>query len=265
MKWFKHQSAARNDEKIARLEDKCGLEGYGFYFKMLEIVAEVIDSTDRCEVTYSMSRWGRQTNVTTKKWLFLSSCCADVGLMIVQRCNDDITVNIPNLLKYRDNHTKNLQVTSKQEKEKEIEKERDSTTVVTRDASEQKKQSSGDDKPTQGMQWVEYFVNKQGFQIHEAQTAKTVPMFVHWAELGVTIADVELAIMSATQTLNGKKASNPVYYRRFVEQVMLEKQKNLSNTGQVNNSGSYQQRGQYTPKTAHNIAVSLAWLAEEHA
>lgn len=123
MKWFKHQAAARNDERIARLEDKAGLEGYGFYFKMLEIVAEVIDSSDRCDVTYSMSRWGRQTNVSTKKCLFLLQCCADVGLMIVQRVGDDMVVKIPNLLKYRDNHTKNLQVTSKQEVEVEVEVE----------------------------------------------------------------------------------------------------------------------------------------------
>lgn len=132
MKWFKHLSTARNDERIARLEDKCGLEGYGFYFKMLELVAEAIDQSDKCVVTYSMSRWGRQTNITTKKWLFLASCCADVDLMIVQRCNDDITVNIPNLLKYRDNHTKNLQVTSQQDIDKykeDKDKERDIKTT----------------------------------------------------------------------------------------------------------------------------------------
>lgn len=125
MKWFKHQSTARNDERLARLEDKAGLEGYGFYFKMLEIVAEIIDSTDRCEVTYSMSRWARQVNVTTKKFLFLSQCCADVGLILVRRTGDDIAVNIPNLLKYRDNHTKNLQATSKQEVEVDKEEERE--------------------------------------------------------------------------------------------------------------------------------------------
>lgn len=119
MKWFKHQATARNDERIARLEDKAGLEGYGFYFKMLEIVAEVIDSTNRHEVTYSLSRWGRQVNVTTKKFVFLVQCCHDVGLMIAQRVDDDMIVKIPNLLKYRDNHTKNLQVTSKQEEEEE--------------------------------------------------------------------------------------------------------------------------------------------------
>lgn len=127
MKWFKHTSTARNDERIARLEDKAGLEAYGFYFKMLEIVAEVIDATDRHEVTYSLSRWGRQANISTKKFVFLSQCCAEVGLMLVQRCNDDMTVKIPNLLKYRDNHTKNLQVTYKQELEedKEIDKDKE--------------------------------------------------------------------------------------------------------------------------------------------
>lgn len=129
MKWFKHQSTARNDERLARLEDKAGLEGYGFYFKMLEIVAEVIDESDRHEVTYSLSRWGRQANITSKKFIFLAQCCSDVGLMIVQRCDNDYTVKIPNLLKYRDNHTKNLQAACKQEVEEEIdievEKEKD--------------------------------------------------------------------------------------------------------------------------------------------
>lgn len=121
MKWFKHQASARNDERIARLEDKAGLEGYGFYFKMLEIVAEVIDGTDRCEVTYSLSRWGRQSNISTKKFMTLVQCCSDVGLMLVQRAGDDMTVKIPNLLKYRDNHTKNLQAACKQEVEEETE------------------------------------------------------------------------------------------------------------------------------------------------
>lgn len=130
MKWFKHQSTARNDERIAQLEDKAGLEGYGFYFKLLEIVAEVIDSSDRHEVTYSISRWGRQTNITTKKFLFLVQCCHDVGLMSAQRVGDSVIVKIPNLLKFRDNHTKNLQATYKQDKEKEKEKEKDIETDI---------------------------------------------------------------------------------------------------------------------------------------
>jgi Domain of unknown function (DUF4373) len=125
MKWFKHESQARNDERISRLEDKAGLEGYGFYFKLLEIVASNMDSSNGCGMTYSLSRWGRQANISTKKAVFLLQCCHDVSLIIAQRVNDDMTVNIPNLLKYRDNHTKNLQATSKQELELELDKELD--------------------------------------------------------------------------------------------------------------------------------------------
>lgn len=141
MKWFKHLSTASNDERISALEDKVGLEGYGFYFKMLELVAEVMDASGNCEVTYSLTRWGRRTNITSKKWLFLAQCCADVGLITIQRSADDaltnaqrsadkpvtseqqITVKIPNLLKYRDNYSKNLQATNKQDIEVDIDKE----------------------------------------------------------------------------------------------------------------------------------------------
>jgi len=113
MRWFKHLSAARNDERIADLEDRAGLEGYGFFFKMLEIVAEAMDNSDKCDATFSVSRWARQVNVTTKKFLFLVQCCADVGLMSVQ-CQSDvspissrkITVKIPKLLKYKDDFSK---------------------------------------------------------------------------------------------------------------------------------------------------------------
>ena len=225
MKWFKHLSTARNDEKIARLEDKCGLEGYGFYFKMLELVAESVDQTDRFEVTYSISRWGRQVNISSKKWLYLSQCCADVGLMLVCRCNDDVTVKIPNLLKHRDNHTKNLQVTCKQEKEKEKEVEIDKDTYLLiageREDHDAKNKLALDDS----MRWVEFFVNEKGFRIHEAQTAKTVPMFVDWVARGVTIADVELAMITAHNFFGKDKAENPTGYRKFVNTVLIEKQK----------------------------------------
>lgn len=130
MKWFKHFSTARNDERISRLEDKTSLEGYGFYFKLLEIVGEAMDETDKHDVTYSLSRWGRQINITSKKFLFLLQCCSDVGLITVQRHSDNINVKIPNLLKFRDNYTKNLQATSKQEVEVEVEVEKKKSNVT---------------------------------------------------------------------------------------------------------------------------------------
>ena len=110
MKWFKHETSARHSEKLAALEEKTGLEGYGFYFKTLEIIAGLMDETDRHEAEFSPTSWARQTNISTKKWLYLAQCASDVGLMIVQCGADVVSVKIPKLLKRRDNYTKNLQV-----------------------------------------------------------------------------------------------------------------------------------------------------------
>jgi hypothetical protein len=124
MKWFKHDSSARNSEKIAALEHRTGIEGYGFYFKMLEIVAGLMDENDRCEAKFSPTSWARQTNISTKKWLFLAQCCSEVGLIELQCDADVVSVKIPKLLKRRDNHTKNLQVT-KQVTDKKVSLDKD--------------------------------------------------------------------------------------------------------------------------------------------
>jgi hypothetical protein len=233
MKWFKHLSTARNDEKIARLEDKCGLEGYGFYFKILEIVAESVDETDKFEVAYSLTRWSKLVNTSTRKWVRFAIVCSELELiycktnaeLLQNYCKTPsnlVAISIPKLLKHRDNHTKHLQVTCKQEVEVEKEKE---TTVLR--ASEPEI-SPAKNKPATvetSLRWVEFFVNDLGFKIHEAQTAKTVPMFVDWVERGVTVDDVRLAMVTAHHFFGKDKADSPVGYKKFVNSVLLEKQK----------------------------------------
>lgn len=138
MKWFKHYANAADDEKIAALEERAGLEGYGFYFRLLEKICKQVDEKNISELCYSSSRWARELNITTKKFLFLSQCCADVGLITIGRCDDvdattprrapdDYLIAAPNLLKYRDNHSKNLQAKNKN-KEEDIDKEEDKET-----------------------------------------------------------------------------------------------------------------------------------------
>lgn len=137
MKWFKHDSTARNSEKLSALECRTGLEGYGFYFKTLEIVAGLMDSTDKCQASFSPASWARQTNITTKKWLFLAQCCADVGLIEFQCDADVATVRIPKLLKRRDNHTKNLQVgNAKSDKKVSLDKEKEEDKDIDKEKEE---------------------------------------------------------------------------------------------------------------------------------
>lgn len=41
--WFKHDSNARNDVKIVRLTRQLGVEGYGIYFMLIEILREQVE------------------------------------------------------------------------------------------------------------------------------------------------------------------------------------------------------------------------------
>lgn len=135
MKWFKHEVSARNDERIAHLEQLSGLEGYGFYFKLLEVVAESMDGSNKCSVSYALPKWSHMLYIHHNKFSKLLSHCEVAGLVTVKYHESNtigkklvmIEVIIPNLLKYRDNHTKNLQAAYKQELEldKELELEQE--------------------------------------------------------------------------------------------------------------------------------------------
>lgn len=99
--------------------------------------------------------------------------------------------------------------------------------------------------PEKAMQWVEYMVGEQGFGFHEAQTAKTIPLFVDWCNQKLTIDDVEQAIGIATAWLANKgksKPYSPVFYREAVNQLLNER-KNLQaqksqRVNSTNNAGS---------------------------
>lgn len=45
MKWFKHHSGASTDSKLAKLRFRYGMEGYGLYWYMLELIAMRVDKS----------------------------------------------------------------------------------------------------------------------------------------------------------------------------------------------------------------------------
>lgn len=106
MKWFKHMVNTVNDEKIADLIDRCGIEGYGYYWRVLEVIADQMDKTDKCEVVYSMSQWGRLLYSHPNKVRHVVDVMGDIGLIRSTRDGDKLRVTSPNLLKYRDEYSK---------------------------------------------------------------------------------------------------------------------------------------------------------------
>ena len=91
-----------DDEKIAELVERAGLEGYGFYFRLLEIVAANIEEDSDAVVTYSLQRWSKLTAIFQPKVLKLCQVCSELDLIKFQLSANLLKVSIPKIFKYRD-------------------------------------------------------------------------------------------------------------------------------------------------------------------
>lgn len=110
MKWFKHMTASKTDEKIAQLLDIAGLEGYGFYWTIIELIAAQVNGDDTvAEVTYSLPTLSRMTYSHHHKVSNLLGKLQVTGLMTVSKSEllgvVNYTISCPNILKYRDEWT----------------------------------------------------------------------------------------------------------------------------------------------------------------
>ena len=113
MKWFKHETDAMDSEKMKALIHEFGFEGYGWFWRIMEIVAKKMDETNRCHYTQPVSEWCLNLKVKRKKLsLFLELIQFQTNIKAVYS-EDKLRIEIPNLLKKRDNYTKDLQVADK--------------------------------------------------------------------------------------------------------------------------------------------------------
>jgi hypothetical protein len=127
MKWFKHKSDSWRDEALMKLRYESGLEGYGLYWMLVEMIAEKMDHTDRCELEMPVSFWASQTGVSVRKFGSLIKKMSDLSLISVISTGNILKIKIDNLLNNRDEHTKKLRsnsgVTPEQEGEGDIDKD----------------------------------------------------------------------------------------------------------------------------------------------
>lgn len=106
MRWFKHMTDARNDEKISALSDKFGLEGIGFYWTVLEIVAQKMNEKLQTSASFSAKKWGSFAGISAKKFQNLAEFCASLNLFEMKNEGNLISINIPKLLFIKDEHTR---------------------------------------------------------------------------------------------------------------------------------------------------------------
>ncbi len=106
MRWFKHMTATMSDERIAAYVADAGLEGYGFYWALLEVVAgQLGKDTTEATVTYPLTRWSRLLYSHHHRVGKYLGKLQGNGLVTVEYLGSDVKVTIPKLLKYRDEYS----------------------------------------------------------------------------------------------------------------------------------------------------------------
>ena len=118
MKWYQRQTNLRNDEGVGLFCDefKSRLEAKGFLSDVMDLVAEKWDPEgDEVypTVTHSFTHWSHCLHIHHHT---LSKYMGKLGVIpwVTVECGESTyTVTIPRMLKWLDNHTRNLQATNK--------------------------------------------------------------------------------------------------------------------------------------------------------
>ncbi len=107
MRWFKHMTNSSLDEKLMRLRDQFGVEGYGVYWLVLEAIArECTAKNNKFFLELPPKSWRKITEISPKKFQLFLIFSEKLGLFSVNFSKNLIRVECPNLLKYRDEYTR---------------------------------------------------------------------------------------------------------------------------------------------------------------
>lgn len=112
MKWLKHETDAMDSEKMKMIIYEFGFEGYGWFWRIMEIIAKQMDETGRCHYDQPVSEWCGNLKVKQRKLRKFLELTTLQSITEVVYSENKLRIEIPNLLKKRDNYSKNLQVTN---------------------------------------------------------------------------------------------------------------------------------------------------------
>jgi len=110
LRWFKHMATSSSDERLSEMKDIFGLEGIGFWWTLLEVIALQMDGKNqRYEAAYSLSVWARKVGCHHHKVSVFFKKFESVGLIDMSYDGSNgvgkLIIGVPNLIKYRDEYS----------------------------------------------------------------------------------------------------------------------------------------------------------------
>lgn len=255
MRWFKHMTNARNDEELAEILDDHGPEGVGVYWMILEVIAEKMDGTDRCHAQFSDKNWAKKAGVSTRKFNRMVRVLAGIDPssgknlskfgpnsdrtpLIKLTINDGkLRLECPNLLKFRDEHTRRLRSKSVATQEQEIELD---TEVEVETEGDPPLPPKGGSAPAQESPKLKApKTAKIDFDFDERKFAGIEQVDIDgWAEAYPAL-DVVHELRSMREWLLANPEKRKVRYRRFITNWLKRSQDKGGNRASKSKGGGF--------------------------
>lgn len=107
MRWFKHLTMAHEDFGLSAIAEEMGAEAYGVYWLLLEAVAGPMDKeSTRPILTHSDVKWASICHVSVRKFRSIAIRLRELRLIETRSMQNRLLIEVPNLLKYRDEYSK---------------------------------------------------------------------------------------------------------------------------------------------------------------
>lgn len=114
MRWFKHMTDAPHNSKLIKVREMYGMWGLGVYWDLVaRVAAEYSPEDETPGVTISVSELCGCYRTRRQKLVSYAVTARSLGLFEAKINGKLIDIEIPSILKHKDNHTANLQVTGK--------------------------------------------------------------------------------------------------------------------------------------------------------
>ena len=116
MRWLKHLSLAHADEAVAYILEEYGAEAYGVWWLILEDVAAPMETGKMVPIScHSAVKWSQICHCSVRRFRSIAGRLAEKNLINVQTDIDRIRIEVPNVLKYRDEYSQRSGQTPDQE------------------------------------------------------------------------------------------------------------------------------------------------------
>lgn len=175
MKWFKHMTNASRDEKMQLLKAECGLEGYGAYWAILEVLAEQIKDSEKDFCEYPIKFWQNFLGFSPKKLRNFLGILAKFEIFSIEFSQNMVTIRNTKIKTIRDEYTEKktqkIGTNSRQTPDSLKDKDKDKDKEYKKEKNKKEKSFVGDSPDSENFkkneiaeefaQWYANYPNKK--------------------------------------------------------------------------------------------------------